>query len=282
MGQRHVERRPAGCDGGRLVGPGLDDGAEETVSVIVVGVTEYIDRGAEIVDDDLERGSLFRLVRRGDGCHGVRVDERIRRVQDFEGGGQPIEPLALGCSRPSPRGKTDPLADTAPQGEEVDLTGRSELDERRVEGIVEVGQVARSARPGEEVVRESPAAQEDLIGELAAQHQEVSDALRGRLLGKVVEAGDTDGREREEIRVIAAVHREGVPVGASGVGQHLDGIVYLDVPGEADGFGVRRWGFDHLSEQPARCRGGHARRTVSLPCRRGVPAVTDCRNVPSN
>ena len=57
---------------------------------------------------------------------------------------------------------------------------------------------------------------EDLVGELAPQHQIVGDTLARRLLGQRVERLDAGGGEGEQIVVVAAVDGERVTVPRAG------------------------------------------------------------------
>jgi len=62
----------------------------------------------------------------------------------------------------------------------------------------------------------------------------------GVVVTQVTEAGHPVGREDEQIGVVPAGHREGVPEPAPRRGKHGDGVVDLDVPGQADPGGVGR------------------------------------------
>ena len=182
------------------------------------------------------------------------MDECIGSVQDFEGGGESCEPWTGGGPGPTPRRQTHPLAYSTPESEEVDVALGSELRDGGIEGPVQIDQIPEGAVAAEELVGQGPAADEHLIGQLAPEHQVVSDSLGRVALGQAVEAGDTLGRTEEEVGVITRAHGEGIAILHPGRSQHSDGIIDGHVPGQAHPFGVWWCGLDHEMAQPARPR----------------------------
>jgi len=68
------------------------------------------------------------------------------------------------------------------QGEEVHGAGVPELGDREVERVVQCGEVGGDVVLAEQSARQRASVGEDLVGQLAAQHEVVGDALAGALL----------------------------------------------------------------------------------------------------
>ncbi len=147
---------------------------------------------------DLGQGRPFGgLVGRGDMRHGVGVDEGLRPVELVERPDQDLEPLPLGRARTTPRGQPDPVPEAPAQGEEIHFARRPEFLHRGVDGQLDVAQVGGDVLPPEQLVRQHPAAGEDLVGQLAPEHPPVGHAFARLLLGQAVEGSDPSGENKK-------------------------------------------------------------------------------------
>jgi len=88
---------------------------------------------------------------------------------------------------------------------------------------------------------------EDVIGQLAAQHQIVGDPLTRPLLGQCVERFDAGGGEGEQVMVGTAVHDKRVAKPGARIGDRRDGIAHRDIPREPGAHSERSRGrrLDH-------------------------------------
>ena len=107
------------------------------------------------------------------------------------------------------------MAESPRQVEHVDplrRRGGGQFLHGRVECALEVDQVRRHVIAAEQGAGQRAPTVEKGVGELAAQHQVVSDPLAGNLLSQRVERLDADGGEGEEIPVPTVLDREGLAV----------------------------------------------------------------------
>ncbi len=95
----------------------------------------------------------------------------------------------------------------------------------------------------EQLVGHGAPAVEELVGQLAAQHHPVGDALAREGLGERVEAAHALGGEEEQRRPVGSLHHEGVAALRAGRGERRDRVGELAVPGER-GAGDRRHRLD--------------------------------------
>ena len=158
-----------------------------------------------------QRGALLGLAGRGHVGHGVGVHEGLRTVELVEGSDERLEALTLGRARPAPGGQSDPVTQAPAQREEIHLALGAQFVGGGLDGQLDVAEVGGDVLPPEELVRQHPAAVEDLVGQLAPEHPPVGHTLARLLFGQAVQGGDAQGREEEEIAIAAAVHDEGVP-----------------------------------------------------------------------
>ena len=166
--------------------------------------------------------------------HGVGVHEGLRTVEPVEGSDQGLEALALGCARPAPGSQSDPVTQAPAEREEIDLAFRAEFVGRGLDRQLHVAQIGGDVLAPEELVRQHPSAGEHLVRELAPEHSPVGHAFAGRLFREAVEGGDPEGREEEEVPVIATVHDEGVPIACASARQGRHRVFDDIVPGEPD------------------------------------------------
>ncbi len=178
-----------------------------------------VDERPDDRDDLRERRPLGGLARGGDRGHRVRVHERVRAVERR----RRRRPAAR---RPRPPRSPGRPRTPAPSGGRAGGSGRRRRRSRSSpssatvasSACVEVGEVVDDVALAEEQVRHRAAAVEDLVGQLAAQHQVVGDALARHLLGQRVERLDAGGGEGEQVAVATAVDDEGVAVRSPGPG----------------------------------------------------------------
>lgn len=138
---------------------------------------------AEPVQHAFQGGPLLGVPALGDGAHRVGVDEGGGAVEQVEVGGEGVEGGADGGAGPTPGGEPHAVPEPAGEGEEVDGPGVAQGGDLGVEGEVEGGEVGRDVVLAEERARQGAPTVEDLVGELAPQHEVVGDALAGDLLG---------------------------------------------------------------------------------------------------
>ena len=217
---RNVDERDVEADPRRRllrfrVGPRVDDPIEECVPAVAVGPVltrpSSLQPEPELRRDLGQRGALLGLVGGGHAGHGVGVHEGLRTVEPVEGSDQGLEALALGRARAAPGGQSDPVAQAPAEREEIDLAFRAQFVGRGLDRQLHVAQVGGDVLPPEQLVRQHPPAGEHLVGQLASEHPPVGHTLAGRLLRQAVQRGDAQGREEEEVPIVAAVHDEGVP-----------------------------------------------------------------------
>ncbi len=97
------------------------------------------------------------------------------------------------------------------QREEIHLALRAQFVGRGLDARLHVSQVGGNILTPEELVRQHPAAVEDLVGQLAPEHPPVGHTFARLLFGQAIQGGDAQGGEEEEVPVAVAVHDEGVP-----------------------------------------------------------------------
>ena len=179
----------------------------------------------------IQRGSLGPLVRRRHRGH-PRRGARTRRSR-------PACPRrAPGARRPHLRREPGPAHEASPirwpsrrlRSKTSTVPARPNSAEVCVERRVQVGQIDGHVVAPKQLARQHATPGEDLVGQLAPQHQVVGHALAGGLLGQRVERLHTGGREREQIVVPTAFHRERVAVSRAGRADGGDGIADGDVP----------------------------------------------------
>ena len=132
------------------------------------------------------------------------------------------------------------MAESAGQVEHVQRARRAQLGGCLLERAIQVGQVTGNVVAAEQRAGQDAPSVEDLVGEFAAQHQIVGDALAGFLFGQPVERLDAGRGEREQVVILTAVHGESVAVAGAGRRDRRDRVGDRDVPRQTGALGVGR------------------------------------------